>query len=94
VVTIGYGPRFLHSTGQFHKGGFSGGVFLQIVDRPPVDLVVPEADYTFGELIAAQSVGDQAALRDRGRPVGMVNLGDGGAADLPRLKDSISAAVA
>ena len=93
VVTIGYGPRFLHSTGQFHKGGPEGGVFLQIVDQPAEDLDVPEADYTFGQLITAQSYGDQAALRDRGRPVGMVNLGSGGAADLPRLKDAISAAL-
>jgi transaldolase/glucose-6-phosphate isomerase len=94
VVTIGYGPRFLHSTGQFHKGGFTGGVFVQIVDRPAGDLDVPEADYTFGELITAQSAGDQAALKDRGRPVGMVDLGDDGAAGLPRLKDAISAALA
>lgn len=94
VVTIGYGPRFLHSTGQFHKGGPVGGVFLQIVDQPTEDLDIPEADYTFGRLIAAQSYGDQAALRDRGRPVGMVKLGPGGAADLPRLKDAISAAFA
>jgi transaldolase/glucose-6-phosphate isomerase len=93
VVTVGYGPRFLHSTGQFHKGGPSGGVFLQIVDRPAADLDVPEADYTFGELITAQSLGDQAALRDRGRPVGMVNLGESGAAGLPRLKDAISTAM-
>ncbi len=93
VVTIGYGPRFLHSTGQFHKGGPEGGVFLQIVDQPAEDLDIPEADYTFGQLITAQSYGDQAALRDRGRPVGMVNLGGGGAADLPRLKDAISTAL-
>ncbi len=93
VVTIGYGPRFLHSTGQFHKGGPAGGVFLQIVDHPTGDLAVPEADYTFGKLITAQSFGDQAALRDRGRPVGMICLGDAGAADLPRLKDAISASL-
>jgi transaldolase/glucose-6-phosphate isomerase len=94
VVTIGYGPRFLHSTGQLHKGGPAGGVFLQIVDRPTDDLEVPEADYTFGQLITAQSYGDQAALRDRGRAVGMVNLGAVGAADLPRLEDAISTALA
>ena len=94
AVTIGYGPRFLHSTGQFHKGGPTGGVFLQIVDQPSDDLDVPEADYTFDQLITAQSLGDQAALRDRGRPVGMVNLGENGAAALPRLKDAISAAMA
>lgn len=89
VVTIGYGPRFLHSTGQFHKGGPDGGVFLQIVDHPSSDLDVPETDYSLGKLIAAQSFGDQAALRDRGRPVGMVCLGDAGSADLPRLRELI-----
>lgn len=93
VVTIGYGPRFLHSTGQFHKGGTAGGVFLQIVDQPTDDLNVPETDYTFGELITAQSVGDQAALRDRGRPVGMVRLGEAGAANLPRLEEAIAASL-
>lgn len=94
VVTIGIGPRFLHSTGQFHKGGPEGGVFLQIVDHPTDDLKVPETEFTFGELIAAQSFGDQAALKDRGRPVGMVSLGDTGAADLPRLKEAITTASA
>lgn len=94
IVTIGIGPRFLHSTGQFHKGGPRGGVFLQIVDRPTNDINVPETDYTFGELIAAQSFGDQAALKDRGRPVGMVFLGDAGAGDLPRLKAVITEVLA
>jgi len=93
VVTIGYGPRFLHSTGQFHKGGPDGGVFLQIVDHPAHDLDVPETDYSLGKLITAQSFGDQAALRDRGRPVGMVCLGDARSADLPRLKAMIETAL-
>jgi transaldolase/glucose-6-phosphate isomerase len=93
VVTIGYGPRFLHSTGQFHKGGPDGGVFLQIVDHPTNDLDVPETDYSLGKLITAQSFGDQAALRDRGRPVGMVCLGDAGSADLPRLKSTLEEAL-
>ncbi len=93
VVTIGYGPRFLHSTGQFHKGGPASGVFLQIVDHPLSDVAVPETEYTFGELITAQSIGDQAALVDRGRPVGMVNLGAAGSANLPRLKQIISDAL-
>jgi transaldolase/glucose-6-phosphate isomerase len=94
AVTIGYGPRFLHSTGQFHKGGPDNGVFLQIVDHPSQDLDVPETDYSLGKLITAQSFGDQAALRDRGRPVGMVCLGDAGSSDLPRLKETIERAVA
>lgn len=93
AVTIGYGPRFLHSTGQFHKGGPDGGVFLQIVDHPSQDLEVPETDYSLGRLITAQSFGDQAALRDRGRPVAMLCLGDAGSADLPRLKEVITEVV-
>ncbi|MEA3511205.1 MAG: phosphoheptose isomerase, partial [Actinomycetota bacterium] len=93
AVTIGYGPRFLHSTGQFHKGGSDGGVFLQIVDHPSQDLDVPETDYSLGKLITAQSFGDRAALRDRGRPIGMVCLGDAGSSDLPRLKEILAQAV-
>jgi transaldolase/glucose-6-phosphate isomerase len=93
AVTIGYGPRFLHSTGQFHKGGPDGGVFLQIVDHPARDLDVPETDYSLGKLITAQSLGDQAALRDRDRPVGMVSLGTAGSADLPRLKEALEEAL-
>ncbi|MEN8113085.1 MAG: glucose-6-phosphate isomerase [Actinomycetota bacterium] len=93
VVTVGQGPRFLHSTGQFHKGGPDGGVFLQIVDHPAVDVEVPETDYTFGKLIAAQAFGDQAALNGRDRPVGMVCLGDAGPADLPRLRELIESSL-
>jgi len=93
VVTVGYGPRFLHSTGQFHKGGPTGGVFLQIVDDPTPDVAVPDTDYTFGELINAQSIGDQAALRDRGRPVGKVRLEEPGIKDLPRLRETIRLAL-
>ena len=89
VVTVAYGPRFLHSTGQLHKGGPAGGVFLQIVDHPSPDIDIPETDYSFGALITAQSFGDQVALRERGRPVGMVCLDDVGATDLPRLRETI-----
>jgi len=69
VVTVGYGPRFLHSTGQLHKGGPPRGHFLQIVDRPVVDVPVPGAPYGFARLIAAQADGDREALQARGRPV-------------------------
>lgn len=75
ATTLGYGPRFLHSTGQLHKGGPEGGLFLQIVDEPTVDLPVPETDYTFGQVIAAQAAGDFAALVERGRRVARVNVG-------------------
>lgn len=68
-VTVGYGPRYLHSTGQLHKGGPAVGHFIQVVDAPARDLAIPEAGYTFGELIAAQAAGDYEALAARGRPV-------------------------
>jgi transaldolase/glucose-6-phosphate isomerase len=73
-VTTGYGPRFLHSTGQLHKGGFGGGAFLQIVQRSTKELPVPETDFTFGELIDGQAKGDRAALEERGRGVITVTI--------------------
>ncbi len=69
ATTLGYGPRFLHSTGQLHKGGPHTGAFVQIVDAPEEDLQVPEVAYTFGELIRAQALGDLQALRRRGRRI-------------------------
>ncbi len=76
-VTTGYGPRFLHSTGQLHKGGPAGGVFLQIVNETGSELKVPGARYTFNELIEAQARGDRAALAERGRTVVALNIGSG-----------------
>jgi transaldolase/glucose-6-phosphate isomerase len=76
ATTVGYGPRFLHSTGQLHKGGPASGLFLQIVDEPELDLDVPETDYSFGRLIAAQSIGDYQAMQQRRRRVLRVNLGN------------------
>jgi len=74
ATTLGYGPRFLHSTGQLHKGGPDEALVLQIVDEPAADLAVPETDFTFGALIRAQALGDYLALRQRGRRVLRVNL--------------------
>lgn len=68
-VTFGWGPRFLHSTGQYHKGGPANGVFLQITQTPEVDLDIPNSSFTFGELVAAQAQGDAAVLAEHGRPV-------------------------
>ncbi|HSJ22681.1 MAG TPA: glucose-6-phosphate isomerase [Nocardioidaceae bacterium] len=68
-VTFGWGPRFLHSTGQFHKGGPAVGVFLQITDEPREDLAVPGRDFSFGTLVFAQAAGDARVLADHGRPV-------------------------
>jgi glucose-6-phosphate isomerase/transaldolase/glucose-6-phosphate isomerase len=64
TTTFGYGPRFLHSTGQFHKGGPRTGLFVQLVDEPAEDLPVPGEPYSFGDLIAAQAAGDYATLHD------------------------------
>lgn len=74
TTTFGYGPRFLHSTGQFHKGGPAEGIFLQLVHGAGQDLPVPEADYSFGQLIAAQATGDVLTLRDHELPVERVRL--------------------
>ncbi len=68
-VTFGWGPRFLHSTGQYHKGGPANGVYLQITGVARQDLAVPGRPFSFGELIAAQASGDAQVLAGRGRPV-------------------------
>ncbi len=68
-VTFGWGPRFLHSTGQYHKGGPAHGVFLQITGTYADDLTIPDRPYTYGELIAAQAAGDAAVLTEHGAPV-------------------------
>ena len=87
ATTLGYGPRFLHSTGQLHKGGQNTGLFLQIIDEPDVDLPVPETDYSFKNLIKAQALGDYKALKQRGRRVIRVNLGSDVAIGLRTLKE-------
>ncbi|WP_201466838.1 glucose-6-phosphate isomerase [Janibacter melonis] len=80
-TTFGWGPRFLHSTGQYHKGGPATGVFLQVTDSPREDLPVPGRDFTLGEFVAAQAGGDASVLVDHGRPVLVLHLtGDGGVA--------------
>ena len=76
ATTVGFGPRFLHSTGQFHKGGPNSGVFVQVVDEPAEDLAIPGQPYTFGTLLAAQSLGDLQSLRSHGRRVARVHLAD------------------
>ncbi len=89
ATTLGIGPRFLHSTGQLHKGGPNSGLFLQLVDRPAADLPVPETSYTFGELIRAQAAGDAMALEQRGRRVLRIDLGRDADAALAHLADLI-----
>ncbi len=74
VVTFGLGPRYLHSTGQLHKGGAPIGCFLQVVDETGPELPIPGKPFGFGRLIQAQAAGDYAALKERGRPVARVRL--------------------
>ena len=75
-VTFGWGPRFLHSTGQFHKGGPAIGVFLQITATAGEDLEIPDSPFTFGQLIQAQAAGDASVLSEHGRPVLTLTLTD------------------
>ena len=74
ATTIGFGPRFLHSTGQLHKGGPNSGVFLQIVGSDTKDLEIPGRQLTFGQLKTAQALGDLQSLRSKGRRVARVTL--------------------
>jgi glucose-6-phosphate isomerase/transaldolase/glucose-6-phosphate isomerase len=74
TTTFGYGPRYLHSTGQYHKGGPPQGVFLQIVHDGNSDVEIPEAEYTFNELKNAQATGDLETLRAHDRPAERVRL--------------------
>jgi glucose-6-phosphate isomerase len=89
-VTFGWGPRFLHSTGQFHKGGPAVGVFLQVTGNATEDLAIPDRPFTFGELIAAQAAGDAQVLANHGRPVLRLHLTDI-AAGVEQLKTVVAA---
>ena len=74
VATLGLGPRYLHSTGQLHKGGLPGGHFIQFVAESEIDMPVPRRAYTFGQLYRAQADGDFAALARAGRVVMRVSI--------------------
>ena len=89
AVTLGYGPRFLHSTGQLHKGGPNTVLVLQVVDQPTDDVPVPETDYTFGALIEAQALGDFTALKQRRRRALRINLGSDTKSGLERLGEAL-----
>jgi transaldolase / glucose-6-phosphate isomerase len=93
ATTAGYGPRFLHSTGQLHKGGPATGVFLQVTSDHPQDREIPGWPYTFGRLIDAQAHGDREALLAADRPVVHVHLGADLAADLATLEQAIRRAL-
>jgi glucose-6-phosphate isomerase len=88
-VTFGWGPRFLHSTGQYHKGGHPNGAFLEITGAVTEDLPVPDRPYTFGRLITAQAAGDLAVLRGKNYPTLRLHLVDR-AAGTKQLLDAVN----
>ena len=93
AVTLGFGPRFLHSTGQLHKGGANNGLFLQITQDETDDLPIPGQPYSFGVLKRAQALGDFQALRGLGRRAMRVNIGADVQAGLRALGAAIDGAV-
>ena len=90
ATTVGYGPRFLHSTGQLHKGGPDTGVFFQIIANDRIDFAIPGEPYTFSILKQAQALGDFRALVKRGRRVIGVDLGDNTLAGLEVLLEELN----
>ena len=93
ATCLGFGPRFLHSTGQAYKGGPNSGVFLQITCDDARDLPVPGQNYTFGIVKAAQSRGDLAVLMERGRRALRVHLGADVTSDLEKLASAMQRAL-
>ncbi len=93
ATCLGFGPRFLHSTGQAYKGGPNSGVFLQITADDAHDLAIPEQKYTFGIVKAAQARGDLAVLRERGRRALRIHLGADVGAGLKKLAAAMERAL-
>ncbi len=87
ATTLGFGPRFLHSTGQLHKGGPNTVRVIQLIDEPAQDISVPETDYSFASLIEAQALGDFHALQQRKRQVLRITIEKDGIGGLKRLTD-------
>ncbi len=94
ATTLGYGPRYLHSTGQLHKGGDDHGLFIMLTADDAKDLEVPGQPYTFGTLKRAQALGDMEALQRRGRRVVRLHLSDVAEAGLDRVAQALRSAVA
>lgn len=93
ATTLGYGPRFLHSTGQYHKGGPNTGLFIQLTADDQEDVDVPGEPYTFGVLKQAQALGDLEALRKHGRRVVRIHLGGDVKLGLSALAGSMAKAL-
>ena len=90
ATTFGYGPRFLHSSGQLHKGGPASGLFLQLVTDHEDDIRIPGQTYSFATLADAQAIGDLQVLQALGRRVAMVKLGKDTASGIRRMIEKIS----
>jgi len=90
ATTSGYGPRFLHSTGQLHKGGGDNGVFLQLTGGPGTDVPIPNEPFGFGALVRAQAIGDYESLANRNRRMISINLGEDVDGGLDRLAASVA----
>jgi glucose-6-phosphate isomerase len=90
AATTGYGPRYLHSTGQLHKGGPNSGVFLEITANDETDFPIPGEGYSFSVLKQAQAFGDFRALSNKGRRVLGIDIGDNGTKAIARLVELIS----
>jgi transaldolase / glucose-6-phosphate isomerase len=94
ATTVGYGPRYLHSTGQFHKGGPNTGLFLQLTGGRDADLAIPESPYGFSAFRQAQAQGDFQALAKHGRRILRVDLGKDAGLGIGRLRRAIQEALA
>ncbi|MDF0643803.1 MAG: bifunctional transaldolase/phosoglucose isomerase [Nitrospira sp.] len=93
ATTVGYGPRYLHSTGQFHKGGSNTGLFLHITAEEASDISIPDRPYTFGQLKRAQALGDLESLRKHGRRVLRVHMREDVSGGLAALFQTIESAL-
>ena len=89
ATTTGYGPRFLHSTGQLHKGGADNGVFMQLTGGGGEDVTIPGEKFSFGVLCRAQAIGDYLSLVSRNRRLVSINLGS----DVERGLETLAATV-
>jgi len=90
ATTLGYGPRFLHSTGQLHKGGPNTGLFLQITTGHDKELLIPSKPYTFGVVADAQALGDFQALQSSGRRVTRIHFSRVNAAAISKLISEVA----
>jgi transaldolase/glucose-6-phosphate isomerase len=86
ATTLGFGPRYLHSTGQMHKGGLNAGLFLEITSDPLTDIKVPGESISFGTLLQAQALGDFQALSEKGRRIIRLHFGSKGLEKLSNWK--------